>query len=78
MKFSTLAIAATALAAGVEGFSTASAPRAMRQVSEEQLLSRELKKIHTQIRSDISVFLLLHFTVFKWMDMLHRRLRCWE
>jgi len=48
MKFSMLAIAATALAAGVEGFSTVSAPRAMRQVSEEQLLSRELKKIHTQ------------------------------
>lgn len=48
MKFSMLAIAATALAAGVEGFSTVSAPRAMRQVSEEQLLSRELKKIHTE------------------------------
>jgi len=33
MKFSMLAIAATALAAGVEGFSTVSAPRAMRQAS---------------------------------------------
>jgi len=60
MKFSMLAIAATALAAGVEGFSTVSAPRAMRQVSEEQLLSRELKKIQ-QIRSEyISVL----FTLF--------------
>ncbi|KAL7458148.1 hypothetical protein ACHAWC_009663 [Mediolabrus comicus] len=33
MKFSMLAIAATALAAGVESFSTVSAPRAMRQAS---------------------------------------------
>jgi len=51
MKFSMLAIAATALAAGVEGFSTVSVPRAMRQVSEEQLLSRELKKIHHRMIS---------------------------
>ena len=61
MKFSMLAIAATALAAGVEGFSTVSAPRAMRQVSEEQLLSRELKKIHTQIRSE---YISVPFTPF--------------
>lgn len=78
MKFSMLAIAATALAAGVEGFSTVSAPRAMRQVSEEQLLSRELKKIHTQMRSEYISVPLLHITMFKWMDMMHRRLRSWE
>ena len=66
MKFSMLAIAATALAAGVEGFSTVSAPRAMRQVSEEQLLSRELKKIHTQMRSEYYISVpLLHITMFK-------------
>lgn len=65
MKFSMLAIAATALAAGVEGFSTVSA-RAMRQVSEEQLLSRELKKIHTQIRSE---YISVPFTPFHCVQM---------
>jgi len=35
MKFSMLAIAATALAAGVEGFSTVAAPRSVMRVSSE-------------------------------------------
>lgn len=77
MKFSMLAIAATALAAGVEGFSTVSGPRAMRQVSEEQLLSRELKKIHTQIRSEYISVPVTPFHYVQVDGLMHRRLRSW-